>query len=337
MSLDSANSQKRDEIDFSHLSRKIGETYQSFLSTIFSALQFVIRNIISIIVLGLLGLVIGYFLDKGSKSYGHEIYVKPNFGSTNLLYSQIDLLQSKIKEKDTIFFKSIGVLKPKSLGFIEIEPLVDIYGLVNERTLSVSNSQNSQNFELLKLLSESSDINKVIKGDLTGRNYGTHLIHIITHENITREGTIDPILNFLNNEEFFLALQKQYLIDLQIKINSSEEIIEQIDVILDNFGAKTNPADKNDKLIYYNENTQLNDVINTKKELISELGNDRLDLIKYSKVIKEKSSVLNVKKTQSIFTKMKFILPVILILGFIFLVIIRSFYKTQLVKFKERT
>lgn len=329
------NTSDNQEIDLSQISKKIGQGYQNFLRWIYNGIQFIIKNLVYIVVLGFLGLIIGYFLDKGSKTYEHEIYVNPNFGSTNLLYSKIDLLESKIKERDTVFFKSIGIKKPKSISLIEIEPIIDIYGFVNEQTNTVSNAQNTQNFELLKLLSESSDINKIIKDDLTGRNYGTHLIHISTKGKINKEDVIDPILKYLNEEAFYHKIQKEYIANLNMKIAKNDEIIKQIDLILEEFSSKVNSSQKNDKLIYYNENTQLNEIINTKNSLIANQGSLRLELISLTNVINEKSTVLNVRAVKSIFLKMKFILPVALILGFIFSIFIRSFYKSQSLKFKE--
>jgi hypothetical protein len=324
------------EIDLSKISKRIGQGYQNFLTWIFNGFQFILRNIIYFIILGVIGLAVGYFLDKGNKIYNHEIYVKPNFGSTDLLYSKIDLLDSKIEERDTIFFKSIGLSNPKSIRLIEIKPIIDIYGFVNERTNTVSNAQNTQNFELLKLLSESSDISKIIEDDITGRNYGTHLIHITTKGTITKEAVIDPIMNFLNNEEFFNTVKKEYVASINDKIAKNEEVIKQIDLILNEFSSKTTSSQKSDKLIYYNENTQLNEIINTKNNLISDIGAYKLQLLSLSKIVKDKSAVINVKKTTSIFLKLKFIIPAVLILGFVFSVMMRSFYKKQLIKYKGR-
>ena len=329
------NTSDNQEIDLSQISKRIGKSYQSFLGWIFNCIQFLIKNIIYLFILGFLGLLIGYFLDKGSKTYKHEVYVRPNFGSTNLLYSKIDLLESKVKERDTVFFKSIGIKNPKSISLIEIDPIIDIYGFVNERTNTVSNAQNTQNFELLKLLSESSDINKIIKDDVTGRNYGTHLIHITTKGKIKTEDFITPILNYLNNEEYYKNFQKEYIENINIKIAKNEEIIKQIDVILEEFSSKTNTSQKSDKLIYYNENTELNEIIKTKNELISNQAEYRLELLSISKIIKDKSIVLNIKDVKSIFLKMKFILPFLFILIFIIFGRIRLFYQKQSIKYKE--
>ena len=76
------------------------------------------------------------------------------------------LLDSKIKTRDTLFLKSIGVKNPENLTKIEIEPIVDIYSLVNYNEKNAAVTTNTQNFELLKLLAEEGDINKVIIQDL---------------------------------------------------------------------------------------------------------------------------------------------------------------------------
>jgi hypothetical protein len=330
------NNSDNQEIDLGQISKSLGRGYQNFLSWIFNCIQLLIKNILYFIVLGIVGVVIGYFLDKGNKTYNHEIYVGPNFGVTNLLYSKIDLLEAKLKENDTLFFKSLGIEKPKLITKIEIEPIIDIYGFVNERTNTVSNAQNTQNFELLKLLSEDSDINKVIESDLTGRNYGTHLIQIATKGKIKKEAVIEPILKYLNDEQFYKELQKEFIATIYIKMAKNDEMIKQIDAILEEFSSKANSGQKNDKLIYYNENTQLNEILNTKNVLIANQGALRLELISVTKIIKEKSTVLNVRKTESIFLKMKFIIPVVLIFSFIVLGYARSFYKSQLAKLKTK-
>lgn len=335
MSTTPNNVSDNQEIDLSQISRKIGQGFQNIGTFIFNCIQFLIRNLIYLIIIAFVGVLIGYFLDKGMKSYKHEIYVNPNFGSTNILYSKIDLLQAKIKEKDTVFFRSIGLRDTKSILSIEIEPIIDVYGLVNDRSNTVSNAHNSQNFELLKLLSESADINKVIKEDLTGRNYSTHLIRIQSNDQIKKENLIDPILNFLNNEEYLNKIQKEYFFNTQNKILKSEEVVKQIDLILEEFNSKEMTSKRNDKLIYYNDNNQLNEILNTKNRMISDIGFYKTELIAQAKIINDKSTVLNVKETKSIFLKMKFILPIVFILVFIIFATIRSFYKRQSIKIKS--
>jgi hypothetical protein len=48
------------------------------------------------------GVQLGYFF-KSRTAYDHEIIVMPNFGST--LYGKVALLNAKIKENDSLFYK----------------------------------------------------------------------------------------------------------------------------------------------------------------------------------------------------------------------------------------
>ena len=68
-------------------------------------------------------------------------------------------------------------------------------------------SQNTQNFELVKLLSDNGDINKVIKDKVTSKNYYHHTLHIVSNGFISNKNTIIPILNYLNSNEYFQEIQ----------------------------------------------------------------------------------------------------------------------------------
>lgn len=112
-----------------------------------------------------------------------------------------------------------------------------------------------------------------------------------------------------------------------MKLNDS--IIAQIDGVLNEFSNNVNQGSKNDKLVYYNENTQLNDVIKTKEELIVEQGNHRIDLVSLDKIVKDKSATINKENTESINGKMKLVLPFLFVFIYLFIRSIIVFYKKQ--------
>ena len=88
-------------------------------------------------------------------------------------------------------------------------------------------------------------------------------------------------------------------------------------------------SQKSDKLVYYNENTQLNDVIKTKDGLINENGYLKNQLIVLDKIIKENSRVTNIKNTKGIGNKLKLVLPILFIGFFLFYRFFKKFYKSQ--------
>ena len=332
----STNTQKNiedQEIDVSIVFKKINGFFQGISTSIFRGIQFVIKNIIVIGILFVIGAGLGIYMDKTYKTYDSQIIVTPNFGSVDYLYSKIDLIESKIKENDTLFLKSIGIKNPKDLSLIEITPVIDIYSFVNNS--AITTEKNSQNFELVKLLSEDGDINKVIKDKLTSKNYFHHTIHIVTNRYTTNEKTIQPILDYLNKNEYFNNIQKAGNNNILIKMKKNEEVIEQINNLLSEFSTSSNSNQKSDKLVYYNENTQLNEIIHTKNNLIAELGSERMDLINFDKVIKKTSEVINIQNTKKLNGKLKLVLPVLFIFIFIFINFFVNFYKRQSVKSKQ--
>ena len=320
------------EIDLSQISNKIGSFFSGISAAIFRMILFVQKRLIVFIALFVIGAALGYFLDSESKVYKSEIIVSPNFGSVDYLYTKVDLLQSRLNEQDTMFFKSIGIKNPKSIASIEIEPIIDIYNFVASNTANVNNAQNTQNFELIKLLSEDGDVNKVITSKITSKNYSRHSIIVTTKAKISNKNTVDPLLAFLNQNEYFQKIQKAHLNNIENKIKQDQAIIAEINGLLNQFSATTANSQKSDKLVYYNENTQLNQIIQTKNGLISEMGALRVDLISSQSVIVKNSGVLNVIDKKGLNNKMKFIIPIFLIFVYLGAYMFRRFYKRQAAK-----
>lgn len=327
MSTNTSSNQDQ-EIDLTQISKKIEEFFQGIKASIFKSIQFFIKNGVIISVLLLLGFGIGIYLDKTIKTYNHQIIVNPNFGSTDYLYAKIDLIQSKIKQKDTVFLKSIGISNPSNIAFIEINPIIDIYNFVNTKAIT-DKAENSPNFEMVKLLAENGDINKVIKEKLTSKNYSRHTINIVSKDVISEENTITPLLKYLNQNDYFNKVRSTANNNIILKMKKNEEMIIQIDNLLNEFLSSMNGNQNSNKLVYYNENTQINEMITSKNDFINELGSQRTELLNIDTFIKKICSVTNVQNTKNISGKLKFVLPIFLIFGFILLRFFTNFYKNQ--------
>lgn len=323
MSTSPQTNQNDQEIDLGQLSKKIGEKVQLFIDWMFDGFLFIIRNKFIVGGLFILGAGLGFYMDKTIKEYDHQVIVTPNFGSTDYLYSKINLVNSKIKERDTVFLKKIGIKKPIRISKIEVEPIVDIYRFVGD---------NERNFEMLKLLAEDGDLKKIVEDNLTSKNYQFHLISYVTEEVSTEEEILNPLLGYLNENEFYKKVQKEYVNNINIKIKENDSIISQIDGILNQFSKAVGSNQKSDKLVYYNENTQLNEVIKTKEALINEQGLKRLELVTSDKIIKENSFTLNIENRKALNGKKKLILPFLFVGLFLLFGVLRSFYRRQLAK-----
>ncbi len=326
MSTAPQNNNENQEIDLSQISKKIENLFESIATLIFGLILFAKRNIIILAILFIVGAGLGVYMDSNTNSYDHQIIVSPNFNSTDYLYSKIDLINSKVNEGDTVFLKKVvGIKNPQKFSKIEIEPIVDIYKFIGS---------NPVHFEFVKLLSENGDLDKIVIDPLTSRNYTYHNISFSTSGVTSEENTVKPILNYLNDSDYYRKVQKEYVNNVHVKIKENDTIISQIDGVLNSFSNKVNGTQKSDKLVYFNENTELDEVIKTKNELITELGYKRIELINIDKIIKENSTTVNIKNFKGLNGKMKMVLPFLFLSLFLMVVIIMTFYKRQLAKSK---
>jgi len=314
------------EISLTLISQKIGNFFEKINFLIYSSIRFFIKHIIMIVLIIVVGAVIGSLLDKSTKSYDHQIIVKPNFNSTDYLYSKVDLIASKIKERDTAFLAKIGIQHPGKLVGIEIKPINDIYQFVN--------NNNEQNFQLFKLMAEDNDVKKIVDEKMISKNYPYHLISFVTKDVTTKQMTVAPLMKFFNNSVYFRQVQKEYVNNVHLKIKANDVIISQIDAFLN--GLSTQDV-KGDKLVYYSENTQLNDVIETKDRLIREQGNHRVELVSLDKIVKESNVILNIENNTTVNGKLKFVLPILLLLIYVGIHFFIRFYKSQSLKYQNNT
>ena len=307
------------EIDLAEVSRKIRGTLSRLGIAFFNMLLFIKRNFIILVVLFIIGAGLGYYLDRKTKVYDHQIIVIPNFGSSEYLYSKVNLLAAKLKERDTLFLKSLGIKKPKSLLDIEIEPINNVYDFVNQRPT---------NFELLKLMAEDGNVSKVIEDPTTSKNYTFHNILLSTKNKADAQTLINPLLAYLNDSDYFKQIQQQEKINLEIKLKENDSIIKQIDGVVNSFSARGGASAKTGSLVY-NENTELSNIIKNKDELINEKAGMRITKINHDKIIKDTSITLNIRNKEGVNGKAKFVLPIVFIFLFFMVAAFISFIKTQ--------
>jgi hypothetical protein len=324
----STNSTKPDtvqEVDLFSVSKGIGNAFRNFNTFIFRCIRFSLRNIIWIVSLFILGAALGYWLDKSDRGlYNTEIIVAPNFGSADYLYGKIDQIESSIKDRDTAALKKMGIKTPKDLVDIKITPVIDVFKFVND-------SGTEHNLRLIELMAQDGDFKRVVTESTASKNYPFHLITFKTRGRTNFEKTISPLLNYLNDNDFYKKIQQEYLKNVADKLRANDTMIAQIDDVLKGVSNATG----NNQSVYINENTQLNDVIKTKDELVKEQGFHRIDMVKIDKIIKDNSVIPNIKDEDGLNGKMKIVLPLLFIFIFLCVVGFRSFYRSQAAKYKS--
>lgn len=311
----STNSQEQ-EIDLSQIGKSISKVFQSVINSFFNLLFFIQKKILIIVGLFILGIILGFLFDK-KPHYDHQIIVIPNFGSNDYLYEKVNLIAAKLKEKDEAFFKTLGISDIENFSSIEIKPISGIYHFIN------SESQKS-NFEFIKLMAEDGEIDKIIKDDLTSRNFYLHAINISTNNAFEKKDLIEPILKYLQQTDYFTKLQKVYQDNLVEKVEANKLLITQIDQLI-----VTLSQNKSVGGVTISQNSGLTELINKKDALLNENQAFAIHKLEYDKVIKDQNISLNQINTKGTNNKMKLILPFLFVCLYLFGYGFSQVYKKQ--------
>ena len=247
----------------------------------------------------------------------------------------INLIKSKLKEDDKTFFKSIGISNTENVLNIEIEPIIDIYAFVNTSQAIAENAQNTQNFELIRLLAESEDINKVIEDEKTSKNYPHHKITLVTLNKTKESEIIKPILKYLNSDEYLnklLAITKENVL---IKMKKNEEQILQVDNLIAQISINLAREKNASNLVYNNENNEINSLFAFKNGLINEIASQKITLENIKSYIKDVSVTTNIVESKGVNNKLKLFLPLVFTFLYLFGYFFITLYKKQSARIKS--
>ena len=315
-----SNSQDQ-EIDLGQVFSKIGALFQKGIDSIFDLIFFIKKKIIIISILFIIGVGLAFLSDK--KAYDHEVSVIPNFGSNEYLYKKIEQIDTKLREKDAVFFKELGIKNYEDVKSVEIEAYPAIYSFVN-------NKGQENNFELIKLMAEDGDIDKIMKDDITSKNYYHHKVCIQTKGMLEKKEFITPLLNYLNSNTYYQKQQEIHQKNLSEKIISNDSLISQIDKLI--FLLSSNNSSGT---ISISEKNSIPQLVEKKDGLITQNQYLFTNKIISDKIIKEESSIINIRNYKPLFLNNKILFPVLLILIYLVMNSLIKVYKKQLVRINK--
>lgn len=279
--------------------------------SIMNTFLFLKKNVYKLSLLFIAGVLLGGVADYLFKSYVAEVVVNSNFTTNDYLYSRVDQLNNHFIQNTN---KELPISNYKNFTKIEVEPVVDVYTFVNNMSPNaLVNAQTSQNFEMLKLMSEKGDINKIIKDEITSKNYDLQRINIYSKEKVD-EKDIKSIIKHLNKDPYFDSILHLNIENIKERIVKRDSTISQINKLIQSYSISI--AKGNTSVMFKNDNSELNDLIKQKNELIEKIDEDKLNLISQNKIIKENTIVYNKINDKGIANKLKFLFPLLFILLF---------------------
>lgn len=291
---DQNNQNTNNELELSVFFQGFRNFCVNILKLAFQALSFYKKNIVVVLILIVGGGVGGYFMNETfKKNYKNEIIVIPNYGSTEYLYSSIEMLNSKITNKDVGFLDKIKIPNHNSIKEITIEPIKDIYSLATKQ---------KTNIDVFKLLAEKGDITKFTSELNTSQHFKFHKITVYKKGKSINDNAVKALLEYLNNNAYYNEYGKVNIEFAKNKIGKNNEMIAQIDSLLSNF-RKNGTVGAKDQGININQNSQLNDLVLTKEALYSDNKKLQLDLIDSEKPIQEVSVINDIIEKKLIASK----------------------------------
>lgn len=315
----STDNKDYNEIDLNEIPQKVGNFFTIFSNKMNVFFVFLLKKAKFLIPLFIIGFVFGFYLDTKIATFKHEVIVVPNFESTDYLYSKIELINSKIKLKDTAFFEQIQLDKELRIKNLEINPIVDPFSLIDEK---------EDYIDLVKLLLDGSDMDKLFASETMIRKFKTHKIEIISKNKIDSDDLIvENILKFLNQNEYFIQKQSQEISNLENSITEYSLMNEQANTILTNINNRNSNTEKNDNISINNEYISYNEVLKVKEEMLESKNEMTLKMILFDKTIKDIQISKNLVDKKYLKGYSKFILPFLFIFIFIFSTRVSKFLK----------
>ncbi|HBC02954.1 MAG TPA: hypothetical protein DC015_01855, partial [Aequorivita sp.] len=184
-----AQQNSSEEVDLGYMFKSIGGIFKKLAGFLFLVIAFVRKYLLLIIGLIILGIILGYFLDRNSvKVYENRLIVIPNFESVEYLYDKTDELNFKIQSGDSLYLKEIFGEKYKAVKKIEIEPIVDIYNFT---------TKSRENIDVFRILFENQDMKEFVDDMTTSKQYKYQKLKVFIHGKDSKD-LLEKFLGFLN-------------------------------------------------------------------------------------------------------------------------------------------
>lgn len=282
------NHNNSQEIDLAKLYNNITS---SIALKIYNLMQFFLKNIIYIIILFVIGAGIGFYLDKQkNKLYEHQVILALNFDSSAFLYNKIENL-------NTEEFPEIASAK--------IEPIIDVVSFIHSKW---------DNIKIAEYLSENNiSIHKYKKGEQTEKIYRYHLVTLKSKKEDINGSVINSFLDKLNQEPYFMNRKIIENQNIAMKIAEYEKSINDLNKIFEKLGTELASSGNGIKI---ETQTQANDLLNNKQNIVEKLSELKIIQSEQSKVFYDLTRITNIQSNSILFTVLVPILLLFLLFFF---------------------
>lgn len=268
-----------EEIDMLDLFRLIKRGFIAIGDVFLRFFNFLLRNIIILVILVVVGVLIGWFLDsKTEKTYKTEVIVATNYDSGEYLYKAINEIGFDLSKPDSTVLKKIGVSAKEAKKLkIEVEPVVVLKPTTDDeqRYMVMIKENNLLDADQMKeMFKKSAEEQKIT------------LYHPLS---VNSTKVLDKIVSYLRENEFYEDLNSDYYKTLTKQIKSNNFVESQIDSLFQNYskGFKSQ-APLSNNLTFFNNTLDLGKVLQFRldmQEKTLELLKDRMSSKRFLRVV----------------------------------------------------
>ena len=242
MSKDLNSNHQSEEIDLGQLFKLIGNAFDrffKFISKIFNAIYGVLLFILLhfrkrffwYVGAVLLGLSIGYYMDKSSeKTYGANMFIETNFRSSRQVYENIkDLHQLAHVDQDTIeLAKRLNITpgQASNLNGFYIKPDID----END-----TNKMYSEYYNALDSVSRTQTSYELYKKSLTPYNFHIHFIGVSSKDKFLYKKIEKAFVNYLSHNQYLEEIVKVNKENLNRKNQALLQQIQKTDSLANQY------------------------------------------------------------------------------------------------------
>ena len=226
--------QKNEELDLIYVFSKVKKIFIGWVVLVFNAIDYILKKWIIITILIVIGLGLGYLTQDNYKpNKKATALVRINFDTVGYVYSEINLINEKVKEKDSVFFLNMG-LRGDTIQLMELEitPIVNLNDILGRYEL------NDRKLEgLLKNLEFDDENIKIY--ETFNSEYYFHTLELTLSNNANQE-TLDKTIEYINSNKVLEKLKESIIKDIKSQIENNLTSIKQIGDVINAY--KTNES-----------------------------------------------------------------------------------------------
>ena len=300
-----------------HLYGQFKKSITKGIVLFFKAINFILGKWWLILLLVVGGVVLGYFSSGDTKqSQKATALLRINFDSVNYVYEEIDLINEKIKEGDSVFFSNLG-LNSNSLEVAELT----LTAMVNLKDLGEEYDKVYRNVDGL-IRNVEFDKSQIEIAKTFNAGYRYHSLDLMLSPTATRK-TIDRIVDYLNSNKLLNEVRDTAIVDMKKRIISNEEIVRQIDEMIETYSKNQSVNAATGPMFVVDKDFNLHALLNIKTSRI--IRNDeirkRLILAKDIVVVTNRASLVKIKP--GLLGKKTIFYPIFFVFAFLFMAWIR--------------